>query len=146
MFWRFIYGTAYITFILHLLFCKRPRRRSNENIIIYLGHLLISISKFICTLKKVKHFQIYIFLLDFLIRKSKMFNINFFKEISHTFPTKQYVNGCLQLTFFNFQKLHKIPKIRLVKGFAGLSILNNFLISMTMTLFVGVRIPIPQPV
>ena len=74
-----------------------------------------------------------------------MFNINFFKEISHTFPTKQYVNGCLQLTFFNFQKLHKIPKIRLVKGFAGLSILNNFLISMTLTLFVGVRIPIPQP-
>ena len=85
------------------------------------------------------------FFIGFFNLKSKMFNINFFKEISLTFPTKQYVNGCLQLTFFNFQKLHKIPKIRLVKGFAGLSILNNFLISMTLTLFVGVRIPIPQP-
>lgn len=69
-----------------------------------------------------------------------MFNINFFKEISHTFPTKQYVNGCLQLTFFNFQKLHKTPKIRLVKGFAGLSILNNFLISITLTPSFKVRI------
>ena len=74
-----------------------------------------------------------------------MFNINFFKEISHTFPTKQYVNGCLQLTFFNFQKLHKIPKIRLVKGFAGLSILNNFLISITLTPSFKVRILIPLP-